>query len=142
MKMSFVDVFFNVYLKVHVYKKTHLFKNTLCVSLVHVSHICIQWNFPRTSSHLGENPWENFLTRGFVRTFYVACIVISTCKYCVEPFKLKNQWWFRISQDIIELQGLFYIKRRSYLVYLMRKTKSTIINWLTILHLGLKINSV
>lgn len=141
--MSFVYVIFNVYLKVHVYKKTHLFKNSLCVNLVvHVSHICIQWNFPRTTSYLGENPWENFLTRGFVRTFYVSCIVISTCKYFVEPSKLKNQWWFRISQDIIELQCLFYIKRRSYLVYLMRKTKSTVMNWLTILHLELKINSV
>lgn len=66
-----IDVFLKVYVKVHIYinKPTHLFKNTLCVNRIHVSHICIQWNLPRTSSHLGENPLENFLTRGFVTFF-------------------------------------------------------------------------
>lgn len=60
----------------------------------------------------------------------------------MEPFKLKVNDDFRISQDIIDLQGFLYIKRRSYQGYFMKKIKSTIINWLTILHLGLNINFV
>lgn len=60
----------------------------------------------------------------------------------MEPFKLKVNDDFRISQDIIDLQGFLYIKRRSYQGYFMKKIMSTIINWLTILHLGLNINFV
>lgn len=60
----------------------------------------------------------------------------------MEPFKLKVNDDFRISQDIIDLQGFLYIKRRSYQGYFMKKIKSTIINWLTILHLGFNINFV
>lgn len=60
----------------------------------------------------------------------------------MEPFKLKVNDDFKISQDIIDLQGFLYIKRRSYQGYFMKKIKSTIINWLTILHLGLNINFV
>lgn len=60
----------------------------------------------------------------------------------MEPFKLKVNDDFKISQDIIDLQGFLYIKRRSYQGYFMKKIKSTIINCLTILHLGLNINFV
>lgn len=45
----------------------------------------------------------------------------------MEPFKLKVNDDFRISQYIIDLQGFLYIKRRSYQGYFMKKIKSTII---------------
>lgn len=83
-----------------------------------------------------------FLDSRLRKIFYVACILISTCQYFMEPFKLKVNDDFKISQDIIDLQGFLYIKRRSYQGYFMKKIKSTIINWLTILHLGLNINFV
>lgn len=121
-----------------------MFKNTLCVNRIHVSHICIQWfrNLPRTSSHLGKNPLENFLTRGFV-TFFMLHVF---------RYRLVNISWSHLnskSKMVLEFLKTLLICKAFYASnaghtkgIFMKKIKSTIINWLTILHLGLNINFV